>query len=169
MEDLLKERIQPLPDDITRSKSVIIQQAQLSSRHASPILRSPPSSPVVVAAAPSPPLPVNETVIPIPTSPVPSLPPTSPPPLSQHISPEPPLDQVPSSPPPDKSPTPPIEQDPNPTPESPPPYIVNYEKIRRGKISNIRTNDFAIFSIIKIYWELSKNELFLLWKRRFNK
>ena len=141
MEDLLKERIQPYPDEITRSKSFTVQETQSVSRHQSPIPPppSPPAAPPLpddtAIAVPTPPI-----LTPLPRLPTPPLTPVSPPPdkpASPPPSPEkpisPPPEELPTAPP-EKTPTPPVEQNVPQVPESPPPYIINYEKIRRGRI-----------------------------------
>ncbi len=145
VEDLLKERVEPYPNDITRSRSFTVQQTKPASRHQSPI--PPPSPP------PPPPRAADDIAIPIATPPVltplprlptPPLLPASPPP-DKLLSPLPdkpvsPPPEKPESPPPEKPPTPLSEPPVSPSPELsirqaselPPPYIVNYEKIRRG-------------------------------------
>lgn len=138
---MLKGRIEPRVDDTTRSKSVTVQ---VTSRHSSP----PPSEEVAIPIATQP------ESIPLPRLPTPPLLPAATPPPDQLESPPseeseplpppekssspPPPSEKPATPPPtpEKSPTPPpapIEPTVPQTPESPPPYIVHYERIRRGR------------------------------------
>ncbi|CAF1215295.1 unnamed protein product [Adineta steineri] len=114
IEGILKDRIEPALHDTTPFRTFTVQEVKTVSQHESPIPHA---------------VPADDTAIPIETPPVfTSFPriPTPPLPHEKPISPPPspatsPTEQRASSSP---------EQTVTQIPESPPPYIVNYEKIR---------------------------------------
>lgn len=156
VEDILKERIHPYPNDTNSCKSFTVHEVKTFSRHASPV---PPSQPPQVLSTavpappptppPSPPTPavMEDTAIPIPTAPViqsfPRLPtPPSPHPISPFIEkpatppvferiPSPPFEK-PATPILIKPVTPPVERNIPQFQDSPPPYVSNSEKLRQG-------------------------------------
>ncbi|CAF1169937.1 unnamed protein product [Adineta ricciae] len=142
LEDILKERVAPDRQENIPARTVTVQETKTFTQ---PEPSAPPPPPPPPASAPAPTVPADEVAIPIPTSPVlPSLPRIPTPPVP-HESPIPP----PASPPvpstsPEKPASPlvtpqPSEHSASPIPdqntpqlrESPPPYINNYERIRR--------------------------------------
>jgi hypothetical protein len=133
--DLLKERIEPHPDDSSFSRTYTVQEIKpTTSQHASPI---PPSAPADDTAIP---IPTPPVLTPFPRLPTPPLLRVSPPPPPEKpITPPP---EKPITPPPESFATPPPEQSATSSPEqnipqlpeSPPPYMTNFEKIRRGII-----------------------------------
>ncbi|UJR23022.1 hypothetical protein I4U23_026048 [Adineta vaga] len=136
LEDILKERVGPNLQDNIPVRTFTVQEANTINRPKSPI--------------PPPPPPADEIAIPIPVSPVlPSLPrlPTPPvphesPALPSSSSPPPQLSEKPASPPVTPSPSEHStssvhEQDIPQLPESPPPYVNNYERIRRDLLAAI--------------------------------
>ncbi|CAF1462405.1 unnamed protein product [Rotaria sordida] len=148
LEDVLKERIQPCPNDTTTSKSFTVQETKPTSRHESPIpvpigdtaipITTPPILPSF-PRIPTPPLPRISSPLEKPATP--SLPPMSSSAEQLATSSSEPLETVPSKKPTSPLPTKPL------TPlsvknlsqlEEPfPPYISNYDKIRRDLLAAI--------------------------------
>ncbi len=148
MEDILKERIQPYPDETILSRPFTVQETKSLSRHESPIPPSPP--PLVPADNTAMPIPTPRILTPLPRIPTPPLPSASPPP-EKPISPPPeksisPAPEKPSTPSSEHPATPPPEQSIYPISEPPPPYIINYEKIRRG-ITHANINSLSNFCL----------------------
>ena len=112
VEDILKERIEPCRGVTNLSKCHTIREITSISRHVSPI-PPPPPSPCA-----------DERAIPIPTPPPPLTPmprlPTPPLPVESPIA------DKPASPPSEETVPEPLAA------SSPPPYIINYEKVRQG-------------------------------------
>jgi hypothetical protein len=124
VEDILRERIRPHPDDTTPFKSFTVQRPKSAHQHESPRPPSPPPADETAIPIPTPPV-----LTPLPRIPTPPLPQASPPPEK----PASPSLETPVTPSLEHPATPPPEQNIVQLPESPPPYIINYEKIRRGK------------------------------------
>ena len=131
MEDVLKERIRPHPEDVTPFRTITVQKTKTTDQHES-------SVPQPLADETAIPIPTPPVLSPYPRIPSPPLPRASPPPEKPASPPlekpeSPPLEK-PATPSSEQPVTPPSEQNILQLPESPPPYIINFEKIRRGNI-----------------------------------